>query len=526
MNGPRNLVLAVMFVIFAAGLSAANDIYFAPTSTGSNNGTSCANAYAYNDGTHGWSLSAQQVAGNNLHICSGTYTASANGTLMTFVNSGSSGSPITLIADQGAATFTSPYFNTAVGAITNTGTLSYVVVNGDGNLTIQNTANGTSLANHQQSYGVWLINCTYCTVENTTVQNISANNGSSSGATDIAGAGTAGIQFNGAGTGALVTGNTISAASAGVVFSPDGGSPPDASNITISDNTISNIHWGLAVAGGDSTDTMTGIIISGNDISNWTNWYYPASAYHQDGMILYNVGNPSAGIVATISDNYVHGDFGDGGSPTGEIYCADFSSCTIFNNLLVNSGSTRTSYQAALMWLGQSGNWGKNMLVYNNTMIADQYEDCIMLTISGKATIENNICLNGGNEFDTYQTTLAAFEATITSSNHNVWYNESYAVASQATGFFTTYATWQGAGYDANSSTVNPSLTGSYLIPNTSSSAYQIGANLISLDITALDSDKAGNPRPGSGAWAAGAYQLASSGSSPAAPTGLIASVQ
>ena len=31
----------------------ASDTYFAATSAGSNNGTSCANAYAYNDGTHG-----------------------------------------------------------------------------------------------------------------------------------------------------------------------------------------------------------------------------------------------------------------------------------------------------------------------------------------------------------------------------------------------------------------------------------------------------------------------------------------
>jgi len=528
-NERRNFLLTVMFVILAAGFSTATDIYFAPTATGSNNGTSCANAYAYNDSAHGWNLSAQQSAGNNLHICSGTYTASANGTLMTFVNSGSSGSPITLIADQGAATFQAPYFNTVNGAITNTGVRSYLVINGDGNLTIQNTANGTNLANHQTSFGVFLSNCTHCTVENTIIKNIYVNAGSNSSATDTNGVSTQAISFNGASSYATITGNTVSQAKTAIGVSPDGGSPADASNVTISNNTVSDMDWGIFAGGGDSGDTLTNVSIYGNTITNWENWQYPANLYHQDGVMLYNVGNPSAGLTATLYNNYIYGDFSNGGSPTGLIYCADFTSCTIFNNLLVNTGNV-SAYHSPL-WLGQSANFGKNMNVYNNTMVTTASSEgaCVTLQITGTATINNNICVGYTTALSSYITTLAAFQAVISASNNNVWPSgmggSAFSYNDGGEGGFATFATWQGNGFDANSSTTNPNLTASFQVPNTSSSAYQIGANLTNLGIAALDVDKADDPRPPTGGWSAGAYQFVSGGA-PLAPTNLTASVQ
>jgi hypothetical protein len=526
----RNPAFLAVAVLFAAVSCSATDIYFGPVSAGSNNGTSCANAYQYSDGTHGWSLSAQQAAGNNLHICSGTYAAAANGTLMTFVNSGSSSSPITLIADQGAATFQAPYFNTSNGAITNNGGQSYIVINGNSNLVIQNTANGTSLANHQASYGIALFGCSHCTVENTTIQNIYVNQGSNSGATDTNGGGTSGIFLNGTSTGAVISGNTVSQSKVAIGVSPDGGSPADASNVTISNNTVSDMDWGIFVGGGDSSDTMNNVVINGNKISNWTNWQYPASQYHQDGVMLYNVGNPSAGLTATLHDNYIYGAFSNGGSPTGLIYCADFTSCTIFNNLLVNTGTTSAFHSP--LWLGQSENHGKNMSVYNNTMVNTNGSAgaCVTLQITGTAVFENNICTGYTTAFASYLTSMAALQNTISSSIRNVWPSSmgSSAISCNVggSGLFATFATWQGDGFDANSSTTNPNLTASYLIPSTSSSAYQIGADLTGLEITALDIDMAGNHRSSSGAWDAGAYLYSTSSSSVAPPTNLNAAVQ
>ncbi len=103
----------------------------------------------------------------------------------------------------------------------------------------------------------------------------------------------------------------------------------DASNIQIYSNTISDMDWGINVGGGDSGDTANNLAIYDNNITNWTNWQYPTSALHQDGIILFNVGNSSAGLTANIYSNYIHGDLGTG-SPTGFIYCADFTSCTIY----------------------------------------------------------------------------------------------------------------------------------------------------------------------------------------------------
>ena len=132
-----------LLLIFAlCGSAFAADIYFGPTSAGGNTGANCANAYAYNDGTHGWSQSAQQVAGNNLHVCSGTYTLAANGVVLSTTNAGTSGSRITWVADQGAATFQAPYFSLSGAFEINN---QYWTLNGVSysNLTIQNTDNGS-----------------------------------------------------------------------------------------------------------------------------------------------------------------------------------------------------------------------------------------------------------------------------------------------------------------------------------------------------------------------------------------------
>jgi tripartite-type tricarboxylate transporter receptor subunit TctC len=55
----------------------SGNIYYAQVASGSNNGTNCANAYAYNDGTHGWNT---LTAGNTGHICTGNWTGKSAST--------------------------------------------------------------------------------------------------------------------------------------------------------------------------------------------------------------------------------------------------------------------------------------------------------------------------------------------------------------------------------------------------------------------------------------------------------------
>ena len=92
------LALLAIGATVAAPLPAAT-IYFGPTSTGSNNGANCANAYAWTDPTNGITGgSASWVAGNTLFICAGTYNCPAIGADSTILTKGggTSGNPITI----------------------------------------------------------------------------------------------------------------------------------------------------------------------------------------------------------------------------------------------------------------------------------------------------------------------------------------------------------------------------------------------------------------------------------------------
>ena len=71
-----------------------------------------------------------------------------------------------------------------------------------------------------------------------------------------------------------------------------------------------------------------------------------------------------------------------------------------------------------------------------------------------------------------------------------------------------TFSQWQSLGFDKSSaSTANMMLDSNY-VPLAGSPAINAGLNL-SLDYT---TDYGGNPRPATGNWTVGAYQIASSG--------------
>lgn len=138
---PRKLLFAMIFLMMAAGLASANDIYFAQNAQGGNNGQDCADAYAYNDGSNGINASKYWVAGNTFHLC-GTIVVPAGTTVITTKGSGTSSAPITIKLESGAL-LQAPYFGSN-GAINVNGN-SYITINGtDGTGTIQATLNGTS----------------------------------------------------------------------------------------------------------------------------------------------------------------------------------------------------------------------------------------------------------------------------------------------------------------------------------------------------------------------------------------------
>lgn len=505
--------------IFSLRFLDAADIYFAPTSAGSNNGTNCSNAYAYNDGTHGWSLSAQQSAGNNLHVCSGTYTASGGGQLLTTANAGSGGSPITLIADQGTATFTSTIFSTS-GAISIS--KSFWTIDGNNNLTIQNTANGTGLSNNARS-GAMLISGTTSNVivQNLTVMNICQRASGDVGDSCVSGGNdTNGIQLSGTFTSVTLQGMTLSQAGHACIFYSGNSSD---TGITIQKNTISGCNWGI---GGNSGSS--GIIIFGNDITCVAgavcNWNEVADVNHHNGIFFF----PGDGISvsnAVIANNYIH-DIN--GNTTAYIFLTtsgstgNIPSAQIYNNVFFTT-SGQSGSANPLITVGPSITPAP--LTANNTFVGPASG---AIGQSSGAVIKNNVITGPG-----CQLSFNAGQSSITSAYNDFsnWGTPACSSAGQGwdngTTGFTTLAAWISGstgqcsgGCDATGSiNTDPNLSAGFL-PNSGSPVIGAGTNLTSLGITGLDTTAPQTfgaayacgtgclTRPSSAAWDIGAFQF------------------
>ena len=122
-----------------------------------------------------WNALGGSLAPDDVSWVCGSFTGTGGSTLLTFPNSGTSGHPI-ILNFASDADLAAPYWNGSNGAVSCNGK-SYVTVNGEGAGIIENTANGTNLANHQQTYGIGFTSCTHVIVENLIIRNIYVNAG-------------------------------------------------------------------------------------------------------------------------------------------------------------------------------------------------------------------------------------------------------------------------------------------------------------------------------------------------------------
>lgn len=512
------------------------NIYFAPTSAGKKDGTSCANAYAYNDPIHGWSQSAQQVAGNVLHVCPGTYSGSAGSNAFSTVNSGASGTPISLVCDQGTATFSAPYWSGSSGAWGVT--KNYWSLVGNGNCTIANTQNGTGLTYAIKSFGVAINGASHVTVEGLKVADICQH----TSATDTTGCATNGvsneaIDVAGNVSNITITRNTLHDAYIGIGVWASGGP------MTLSDNTISRMNWGIG--GFNASGPISGVNITGNDItciagSATCNWDTTNDQFHHNGIFIFPQSSTVSNVV--IANNYIHdvNGYNNGhNDATAHIFLSAGGagvtvSPKIYNNVLVTTagqGPANAFIKAGIDIANNGSVTGA--LIVNNTM-------------SGKATwgfgsdesatMENNI-VTGPSQAEYYDS-----GASGNTVDYNLGYNLSNGWAK-----FSSLSAWQSSstsicpgGCDKNSINSNPNLNSDFTLPS-SSPAKGAGVNLTSLGIAGLDK---GAPqsfgvnyacgsgcvaRPATGAWDLGAYPAGSSGTastSPSAPVGLTGVVQ
>lgn len=550
-------LLIVLTLLIAATLAHASDFYYASVSAGAANGTSCANAYAYNDGTNGWNVSAKVQPGNTLHAC-GTITFGTQIVAWNPPNSGTSGNPIIFKFETGAI-LQSPAFpgnpqtascNSTCGAI-EVIDKNFIIVDAGTNGIIRNTLNGattmtclggTCTQGTNGSNGVY-VRGNAIIVRNLNINNMYISCGASGACSDphAGESNNSGINIGGASTNVYLCDNVITQAygdiwtnSADVTATPTvslscASNAPPSGGLNIFQNTLTDSCHHITVNGSGQLNVWM------NDVSIWTDWIWPGSGSgcHTDGFISYSTG--ATIMVPHVYDNFFHGDLGTG-SPTAYIFCTynganGGSSCLVFNNILSAAGTTATG-SSALMW-AHSGSLGPEFY-YNNTTLLGRDA----LDMDGDAvvhfTFRNNIFVGNGSTSNTYawnQESSTQPWNTLTFTNTNVFYNlRPLGPFHWNATNYTTLAAWTtgcktgtggGAGTcDDLSTTGNPSLNAAF-IPQTGSSAIGLGANLTSLGITPLDfgapstfgvgSTFDGSQRTTTGAWTAGAYNVGTS---------------
>ncbi len=530
------LATALLGIGFFSGTAKANDVYI--SQNGGGNGSSCSSPLVYtyfntsSNWTSGTPTGVQIGPGTTVHLC-GTITNS-----LAFQGSGNSTASVTLHFEAGAQMSSPAFISQAI----NTSGESYIVIDGgtpcgpntacsanlSGTGIIQNTANGTSLANQ---IGTAAINVGQGScgqnieIKNLIMENIyvrTSQSDESAGATT-----SAGITGYDCGNNMLVHDNTASWSRADIYLGS-----ATSSNWKIYNNVVRHATWGIAAFASGSTTILSNLIVYGNDIDIGSDWDDPSYLFHLDGLFIYGQGSTGYVNGAYVYNNYFHGNWGSNGTSaaqTGQAYInQNLQNFYIFNNIFdISAGGGAANGNLAI------GYSDVNFLIVNNTFLGagGTLSGCCAIGDAGGGdtgiTVENNIeaHIDSGVNFS-----HATQPATV---NYNDNYDitgtgENGAWCNPTLGCTTSFSAWQSAGNDTYGVYADPILNASYL-PQPGSAAIHLGTNLYSVcsgqpnpGLGALCYDAAGYPRPATGNWDAGAYNDPPS-SAPLPPTSFTA---
>jgi hypothetical protein len=360
-----------------------------------------------------------------------------------------------------------------LGVISGTSATSPVVINGGGSV-IQFASTNTA-----QRAVVMLNGADYITLNNLTINATGGTYGY-------------GIQLLSNADYNSITNNTINADITattsnfcGIVISSTAASPTSSgdtgSNTLIQGNTINGGYYGLSMMGNSTTYTL-GNVVRNNQVRDF--YYYGIYTGYQDGAQI--VGNdvsrplrtnpgPFYGIYGfgssrnlDIEKNKLHDDFTANTNTSSTsfsyvIFLANSTGATattpndVVNNVIYNMNGPSGQY---LIYSSGSA----YSRIYNNTVVSDNQASTTTATTYGiyssgvGADIRNNVVsitrTGPGTKYALYTATAAP-----TSSNNDLYVpggNVGYANNAP----YATLATWQAAGFDANSVSADPIFSG------------------------------------------------------------------
>jgi hypothetical protein len=526
------VVAIVALLVSCSGYrtALANDIYMAQSATGGANGADCNDAYDYDffNAARNWGSGANEIGpGTTVHLC-GTFTASSpNTTALTFRGSGASSSPITVLFEPGAV-LSSPAW-AATGAI-NLNRQSYVIVDGGKNGRIQNTANGSGLANQQVSNGIYGSNNSM--VHDITIRHLNVSNIYQYVADSLPDEGAArasqAIELYSSGSNIIIYGNTLSKCGQACIDISAAGSN-NATNWQVYSNTLSGATWFIDLSAGALNATFSNVLVYDNDLSDNSPFWNTDNHFHCDPIFVRAPGGGQGGSSSysnvLIYNNYFHGPLGN---MSGMIFFSynGGGGNYVFNNIFQPSSTYTLRPCAGDGWVAPNYNNVAYVGVYNNTFDSSAASAC-----QGSAPWGGRVTALGGggtswpdtmvweNNIETYMFGTELKSGTLT-SDYNIWFgitsvrNGGGSLAFKIGRNYYTYSNWKAQGYDAHSPGpgADPKLDATDHLGK-GSAAVAAGINLSSLcagSLVPLCADKAGNPRPGGSThWDLGAYNSA-----------------
>lgn len=546
MNVPRNLALAVLFVILAAVFSNASAIYIAQNTAGGNSGADCADAHSaawFNSSANWGSGNGQIGPGTTAHLC-GTFTGTAGATMLTVQGSGASGNPVIVKFETGAV-LQAPYwgdnpFSVNAAAIVCTSGKSWITIDGGANGVIQNTGNGTGLANQHASAGIDLNACSHVEIKNITIKSLYVHKQDDGGGGNVVDIFTQDSDF------VSIHDSTFTDAYQNINIGYS--NAHSITNFNVYNNTIDHGCHFMQVGDSNNNSTASGINIYSNTLGpHQTEWTQAGAACHFDGIFMNAANSGSQLVSSAIFNNLVQSDMCNATTRDSNFNCSgliyfagSFNLIGVFNNVVVVTG-VDSGYEALLLARPISTGQLTNFNIVNNTFIgndSNQSCDCAGIKMNGANSgwvVENNIWkgVNPNTIYLNEQSTTTfrnIFGTSIKSNNYfDIGSNGDDYDNSQ---HYNTFTAWQTAapnpnnfpGYDGNGIVGDPKLDSTYKIQS-GSAAIGLATNLTSLctgSLAPLCTDKAGVVRPQTGAWDAGAFQYSSNNP----PTGLQALVQ
>lgn len=280
------------------------------------------------------------------------------------------------------------------------------------------------------------------------------------------------------------------------------------SDYEFKNNDISDCSWGIGGGSGGHTP-MKKVLIHDNRFHDFHSQL--ANEAHGDGIYLFGVLSDFSAYMdqVYIYNNWFYGDFSKSDatvtgmnsfiwvqSPQGSAY--------IYNNhLTYSAGGASTAFMAGGVFTGFTGKG--SVYIYNNSYVGDEKSNRFLNASNlTNLVVENNISIGGKNAY-----TIEAYGPVSSfTSDYNDFYRWSYGadgIFAGVDGTTYTYSKFHSAGFEKHGYNKDPRLVSlTDLRLRSSSPLIQKGLNLSSLFTT----DAAGNPRPPSGPWNMGAFEV------------------